>query len=80
MNLDISFLPKKSFFEELNWISVHRSELRKQYQGQWIAVANKKVVAFGRNMQSVEEKAVDATRRTLDEFPVVYMEDPHCVY
>jgi len=70
----------KEFLDGLNWIQSHRIELHKDYQGQWIAVYHNKVVAFGKTIDSVEKEALRITRVPHTKIPLVFMEDPHCIY
>lgn len=75
-NLEIT----KEFIEGINWIQIHRPTLHKQYQGRWIAVYRNKVVAAGKSINSVEKRALGLTRAPLIKIPLVFMEDPHCIY
>lgn len=80
MATKVSFFPKQNFFNSIDWIDTHRSELREKYQGKWIAVFNRRIVASGRKIQNVQKKATAITSRALDEIPIVYIEDSHCIY
>lgn len=80
MSTKVSFLPKQDFFKGIDWIDIHRSELREKYQGKWIAVFNKRIVASGRKIRNVQEEAIAITNKSLDEIPIVYIEDSHCIY
>ena len=75
-NLEIT----KEFIEGINWIQAHRPALHKQYQGRWIAVYRNKIVAVGKSINSVEKKALELTKASLIKIPLVFMEDPHCIY
>lgn len=70
----------KEFREGYSWIRSHRADLHRQYQGQWIAVYLDKVVASGRGYVSVEKEAIRITGAPQTKIPLVYMEDPHCIY
>lgn len=70
----------KEFIDGINWIQVHRRALHKQYQGRWIAVYRDKVIAAGKSIDSVEKRALDLTGVASIKIPLVFMEDPHCIY
>ncbi len=75
-NLEIT----KEFIEGISWIQIHRPALHKQYQGRWIAVYRNKVVSAGKSINSVEKRALELTKAPLIKIPLVFMEDPHCIY
>lgn len=70
----------KDFLEGMNWIQSHRMDLHKEYQGKWIAVYHDRVVASGKAIDSVEKKALEVTKAPHTKIPLVFMEDPHCIY
>ena len=51
-------LPKlpKRYWDDIEWARKHLSELHRKYEGKWVAVVNKKVVAAGKNTAFLEEK------------------------
>lgn len=70
----------KEFLDGINWIQLHRIELHREFQGRWIAVYHNKVVASGKTIDSVEKKALENTGASPRKIPLVFMEDPHCIY
>lgn len=45
---------------EMNWALEHEDELRQRYGGQWIAVHNGRVVAYGPRLAEVMRQATEA--------------------
>jgi len=70
----------KEFREGIDWIQSHRRDLHKEYQGKWVAVYRDKVIASGKGFNLVEKKAVEITGVPQTKIPLVFMEDPHCIY
>lgn len=70
----------KEFLKGYDWVQSHRLGLHKEYQGKWIAVYLDRVVASGKSFSSVEKKAIKITGVPQTKIPLVYMEDPHCIY
>ncbi len=50
-------MPKR-FWEDDKWAEEHYSELMKKYAGEWVAVFNKKVISYGKNLAKVKEEAM----------------------
>lgn len=73
-------LPKRDFFDDMDWINENRVKIRSEYQGRWIAVSNKKVLATSKKIDEVEEQVALKTKKQIDQIPIVYIEDPHCIY
>ena len=46
------------FWEDKKWALEHYAELRKKYADTWVAVVNKKVVAFGEKLTEEKEKSI----------------------
>lgn len=70
----------KEFLQGYDWIQSHRADLHKEYQGKWIAVCIDKVIASGKGFATVGKKATEITGLPQTKIPLVYMEDPHCIY
>lgn len=70
----------QEFAQGYDWIQSHRADLHKKYQGQWVAVYIDRVVASGKSFGSVEQKAIQLTGVQQTKIPLIYMEDPHCIY
>ncbi len=73
----VSKLPER-FWDDDSWIEAHYGELQKEYSGQWVAVADKRVVASGKNLAKVEEEA--KMRTGLKHIPVSFVESGSVVY
>lgn len=65
-------IPPKEYWEDDQWASEHYGDIVKQYPNQWVAVVDKKVIAAGKSMTEVINKAqsVYAGR----QFPVLFAE------
>ena len=46
------------FWEDYKWALKHYSDLRKKYADMWVAIAEKKVVAFGEELTDERAKSV----------------------
>lgn len=49
-------------------------EFYRKYQNMWIAIADKKVIAFGENMRQVKQEAARKTGKAEEEIPVKFIE------
>ena len=83
MSPQIHRLPKKErlpaeFWEDYYWALEPSTELSKEYIGMRVAIANKKVVAFGKKL--TDEK-IEALRKKLGR-PIVtfFVTDPSAIY
>ena len=47
----------KEFWDDMDWVSKHYSDLVKKYPDKWIAVVNGKVVSSGQDLGKVLEEA-----------------------
>lgn len=56
----IPVLSKKSQ-QVRNWVYEHYDELVKSYPNQWVAVVDKKVISYGKNLGEVEKISKDKT-------------------
>jgi len=48
----------EEFWDDLDWARSNHTQLAKQYPDEWVAVINRKVVAFGKNLKRVKESAM----------------------
>lgn len=64
----------KKWWIDIKWGSEHQTELFEKYGEKWIAIHNKKVIAFGANLGKVEEKAEQKTGK--NNLAVLFLEDP----
>ncbi len=65
--------------EDSAWVSSHREELTK-YEGKWIAVYDKKVVASGKNGADVERRALRKIGHDVPDLYLRFLEKAFCVY
>ena len=70
-------IPKR-FWEDDKWAEEHYSELIKKYHSQWIAVFNKKVISYGKNLAKVKEEAVLNVGK--QKIPTLFIESGDQVY
>lgn len=68
----------KEFWEDVRWEEEHYAELQRQYKGNWVAIAGKRVVAYGKNLAKVEEEAKAITGRK--EVYTTYIESGAAIY
>ena len=59
--------------------SIRRRELTK-YEGKWIAVYNKQVIASGKNGAQVEKRALQKIGYDVPDLYVCFLESSTCVY
>ena len=65
-------LKEKEFWDDLIWGESQHTEFLKKYKDQWVAVKNKKVVAFGEDLSKVKQIARQKTGE--EEIPVVFVD------
>ena len=46
------------FWEDKKWALEHYAKLRSKYADMWVAIVNKKVVAFGEDLTEEKEKSI----------------------
>jgi len=46
------------FWEDYRWALEHYGDLRGKYADMWVAIANKKVVAFGEELTDEKEESI----------------------
>ncbi len=46
------------FWEDYKWALEHYGELREKYADMWVAIADKKVVAFGEDLTDEREESI----------------------
>ncbi len=49
------------FWEDQTWALEHYSELRKKYADMWIAILDKEVVAYGKDLTDEKEESLRKT-------------------
>lgn len=68
----------KGYWNDYRWANKNMSELVKKYANKWIAIVNKKVIAFGPDVETVELKAKNKVKQK--EFPILFVERGIHVY
>ena len=63
-----------SFRRDQEWALENYQKFMKEYPDQWIAIYDKKVVATGKDLTSVEEAAKKVTGLNSEKIPVLYIE------
>jgi hypothetical protein len=58
----------EGFWEDQRWALEHYGDLRKEYADMWVAILNKKVVAYGKELTEEKEKSL---RKTAGRPPVI---------
>ncbi|KPV62162.1 MAG: hypothetical protein AOA65_2054 [Candidatus Bathyarchaeota archaeon BA1] len=53
----------KEFWEDAKWGREHYAELQERYKDQWVAIVDKRVVSYGKNLKKVEEEAKKLTKK-----------------
>lgn len=69
----------KSFFEDLHWEG-EDPKFYEKYANMWIAVVNKKIIAYGNNLHKVEEEASCKTGKSKKDIAVQFVESPTAIY
>lgn len=66
------------FWEDDKWVHENYQGLSEKIPNQWVAVADKKVISAGENLESVEKEAEKKTGRK--NFPLLFIERGAHVY
>ena len=77
MKMEIPKMPKEFWDDDL-WAEDHYSALVEKYPDQWVAVVDKKVISFGKDLGLVEEEARMKTGKKY--ISITYVECGHHVY
>lgn len=56
--LDVKEKLPREFWEDQKWALEHYDELRRRYADMWIAILNKKVVAYGKELTEEKEESL----------------------
>lgn len=73
-------LEPKEFFSDLEWGEEHYTRLQLDYPDMWVAIIDKRIVAFGKSLKNVEFEAANKTNRPRSEIPVIFVECGNHVY
>mgnify|MGYP001123465886 CR=1 FL=1 len=68
----------KEFWDDVKWEEEHYADLQRQYKGNWVAIAGKRVIAYGKYLDKVEEEARRITGRK--EVYTTYIEAGAAIY
>ncbi len=68
----------EEFWDDFDWVREHYGELEKQYKNMWVAIAEKKVVSYGKNLKEVEEEAEKLSGRK--DILTIYVESGAAIY
>ncbi len=68
----------KEYWEDSDWALEHSSEISRKYPNQWVAIADKKVVAAGKDGSEVERIAIEKMGKR--EFVIIFAEKGIHVY
>ncbi|MEM2864996.1 MAG: DUF5678 domain-containing protein [Candidatus Bathyarchaeia archaeon] len=68
----------KEFWEDAEWAKDNYGELQKRYKNVWVAVVDKRVISYGKNLREVESRAEKLTGRK-DVF-TIYVESGAAIY
>ena len=71
-------MPPKQYWEDEKWLNKNGTKLSQKYPNMWIAVVNKKVVSYGKNLSNIIEKAKKIAGH--EHFPVDFIEKGAHVY
>ncbi len=68
----------KEFWDDLDWGRDHHTELAKRYPDLWVAVVDKTVVAYGKDLSEVKKEAIKKTGKS--EIAVLFMDTGEHIY
>ena len=70
----------QAYWDNSRWGREQSTELHKQYQDAWVAIADKQVVASGSDPVRVREVAVKKTGKSKAEIAVKFIESGLTIY
>jgi len=71
---------RKSYWEDVRWAREHSTELHRQYEDVWGAIADRKVAASASDMMRAKRIAARKTGRRPEEIPVTFVEKSVVIY
>ena len=69
----------QAYFENERWACDHSAEIDERYEGRWVAIADRQVVASGSSAR-VREAAAHKTGRPTSEVFVRFVDSPFAIY
>ena len=79
--------PPQRYWDDMRWAREHSTELHQRFGedspyggGIWVAIHNKKVVAWGTNLAEVEKQAAERTGVSAREIPLKFIESATVIY
>jgi len=54
----------REFWDDLEWAESNHTELAKRYPDLWVAIVNKSVVSYGKNLSEVKKEAAQKTGKS----------------
>lgn len=70
----------QAYWDNSRWAAEHATELHKQYENVWVAVADQQVVVSGSDPVRVREIAARKTGQSTAEIAVKFIESAGAVY
>ena len=68
----------KEYFDDMHWADECYLELQKKYKDCWIAIVDREVISFGKDLAKVKKEAFDKTGRK--DIPVIFVESGSHIY
>ena len=63
----------EGFWEDMQWGEDNYTDLAKKYPDQWVAIVNRKVVAFGGSLRDIEIEAERKTNKKKVMIPTIFV-------
>ena len=63
----------EQFWGDMQWGEDNYIELAKKYPDLWVAIVNKKVVAFGGSLRDIELEAERKTNKKKERIPTIFV-------
>ncbi len=70
-------IPKR-FWEDAKWGRKHATQIWEKYPEMWIAIVNKKVVSYGKNLEEVRNTAREKTG--VKHAVIQFVDGGSCIY
>jgi len=70
----------KVYWEDIKWFLKNKGELYQKHEMMWVAVVNKKIVAYGSNPDKIRKTAAKKTGREPEKIVVEFIEKAEAIY